>query len=218
MAVKFIAAIQTFSGLEGDTKPTTAAVGSLFYETDSGHTYRWDTSTWNLTFPSVDAQAHGAIITIDHLGHEVHHAHHFTATNAEVLASGSVSSILLETPGSAVATICMMVMLNSSGAGTLLFAEGEVGTVGTVITPQNNHRPTAGSSTMISLTNTAAPTVGTVLEYSVIGTSSPSSKLGGGREGQNEWILEHEMRYSLQFTSSAATNVAWNLFWVEELA
>ena len=218
MAVKFIAAIQTFSGLEGDTKPTTAAVGSLFYETDSGHSYRWDTSAWNLTFPSVDAKAHGAMITIDHLSHEVHHAHHFTATNAEVLASGSVSSILLETPSSGIATIQFAVAFESSGAGTLLLAEGEVGTVGTAITPQNNHRPTGGSSTMISLTNTAAPTVGTVLEYSVIGTSSPSSKLGGAREGKNPWILKYDTRYSLQFTSSAATNVAWNIFWVEELA
>ena len=219
MAVKKIAAIDRYSGLEADIKPTGATlVGSTFQETDTGNVFAWNGSTWISTFPSIDVHAHGALVTVSHLMHEVHEAHNFTGANAESMASGSVSSILFETPGSAVSTIHMLVNFGSTGAGTLIFAEGEVGTAGTLITPQNNHRPTGGSSDLITISNTAAATVGTVLEYAVIGTAAPPTKIGGQFEGGNEWILNHSTRYLLQFTSSAATSVSWGLSWIEEPA
>ena len=219
MAVKLITGIQNWVGLSTDTKPTTTTtIGSGFWETDLGHNWLYNGSSWVRAFPSIDVNAHGGLIMVSHFEHETHAGDMWSAANMETLASGSVSSILLETPGSAVASYHLIISLHSSAAGTLVFAEGEGGTVGTAITPQNNNRIIAGSSSLISLSNTTAGTVETVLAYVAIGAGSPAGKIGGDLNGANPWILEHEMRYSLQFTCSAATNVAWNLYFVEEEA
>ena len=214
MALKYIEGIQRWSGLSTDTKPGTAAVGSYLFETDSGKNYQWDGTTWNKIFPTIDQRSDGALVVVQRSQHEVREGDFWTGTYAETLATGSVSTILLETPGSAVSTIHMSILLETSAAGTAIFSEIPNATVGTVITPNNNSRIVAGSSGMISFTyDGAITTTGTILQNVAMGVL-------GGAMGNREadWLLQHSTRYLLKFTASAATNVAWNVFWVEEPA
>lgn len=46
MAVELITANKHFVGLAADTKPTDAAAGSTFFESDTGLTYIWYSSAW----------------------------------------------------------------------------------------------------------------------------------------------------------------------------
>lgn len=47
MAVTLITHINRYLGVSGDAKPTDAPAGSLFFETDKGHTYEFDgAATW----------------------------------------------------------------------------------------------------------------------------------------------------------------------------
>ena len=46
MTVQLVTTIQRWIGEEGDTKPTSAPVGSTFYELDTGQGWIWDGSYW----------------------------------------------------------------------------------------------------------------------------------------------------------------------------
>ena len=216
MAVKLITSISRYSGLAEDTKPTAGvAVGSTFFETDKGHSFIYDGTDWSFAFPSVDADSHGALIVTGHIEHEVHVGHLFTATFAETLASGSASVLMFVTPGTATTAIHFDGLLDSSAAGTVYLDEAPNTTVGTVVIAYNNNRKVGGSSDTAIYSNGAITSVGTVLEYGVVG-SGASKKVGGQLAGENERDLKYNTRYSLSFTCSAAANVAWNLFFVEE--
>ena len=217
MAVKLIIAIQRYSGLEADTKPTAGvAVGSTFWETDAGHSFLYDGTSWTHMFPSVDLDAHGAQVIVDHTEHAVHAGQLFSATFAETIGSGSASVLLFETPGSAVASIHFEGVLDTSAGGTLIFTEIPNATVGTTVIAYNNSRRIAGSSKTSVTSNGAVTTTGNILQHGVTGGGA-SNKIGGQIEGHNEWETDADARYLLQFTASAATNVAWNLFFIEEI-
>ncbi len=216
MAVKLINAIHRYSGLAADIKPTAGvAVGSTFWETDDGHTFFYDGANWTFTYPSVDVDAHGAQVIVDHTEHAVHIGKLFTATFAETLSSGSASVMLFETPGSAVVSVHFEGTLDTSASGTLIFTEIPNATVGTVVTAYNNSRAIGGSSDVSVTSNGAVTTTGNILQNSVTGGGA-SSKIGGQIAGHNEWETDADARYLLRFTASAATNVAWNLFFIEE--
>jgi len=156
------------------------------------------------------------MVTVTHLEHEMHEGHLFIAPYAETLSSGSASIILFETAASAVVTAHFLAILDSSAAGTLYFDEAPNATVGTAVFAQNANRIIAGSSETSITSNGAITSVGTVLEYGVTGGGA-SKKIGGEIEGSKR-ELEHSTRYSLSFTCSATTNVAWSLFFIEEPA
>ena len=216
MAVKYIAAIKIYSGLSTDSKPTTGVpVGSTFWETDEGHAYAYNGSAWSYIFPLVDIIT-GALVSVDELHHEIHDGEHFSATFAETIGSGSASVLLLETPGSAVAEIHFVADLESSAAGTLIFSETPNATVGTAVTAYNNKR-TSGTSALTTVTSSGAvTTTGTILGNMVVGAGGAGNKVGGESGARNEWILNNDARYLLQYTASAASNVAWNVLWYEE--
>lgn len=217
MAVKLITTIQRYSGLEADTKPTAGvAVGSTFRETDVGHNFFYDGTSWTHMAPSVDMDAHGAQVIVDHTEHAVHAGQLFSATFAEALSSGSASVMLFETPGSAVVSVHFEGVLETSAAGTLIFTEIPNATVGTIVIAYNNSRRIAGSSEVSVTSNGAVTTTGNILQHGVTGGGA-SMKIGGQIQGHNEWETDADARYLLQFTSSAATNVAWNLFFIEEV-
>ena len=217
MAVKLINAINRYSGLEADIKPTAGVVvGSTFWETDGGHAFFYDGTGWTHAFPSVDLDAHGAQVVVDHTEHAVHAGQLFSATFAESIGSGSASVMLFETPGSAVASIHFEGVVETSAGGTLIFTEIPNATVGTTVIAYNNSRRIAGSSKTSVTSNGAVTTTGNILQHGVTGGGA-SSKIGGQIAGHNEWETDANARYLLQFTSSAATNVAWNLFFIEEI-
>jgi len=216
MSVKLITSIHRYSGISTDTKPTAGvAVGSTFWETDIGANNEYDGSDWIQVFPQIDNILTGSLVTIDVLHHEVHEGEHYTATYAETLASGSASIILVETAASSVTDIHFIAVLDTSAGGTMLFSEAPGSTVGTTVVAYNNKRESTDTATMTVTRDAAVTTAGTILETGVLGGGA-SKKTGGASGSRNEWILNHETRYSLEFTSSAATNVAWNLLWYEE--
>ncbi len=216
MAVKLITTIQRYSGLEADTKPTAGvAVGSTFFETDSGANNQYDGSDWFQIFPQIDGSFTGGLINVDVIHNKVHRAEHFTATFAESIGSGSASVLLFETPGSATVTVHFLATVDTSAAGTLIFTKTPNTTVGTVVFAQNNNQDIGGSSEL-SITHTGAvTTTGTILENHAPGAGGAGSKVGGESGLRNEWVLNHDARYLLQFTCSAASNVAWNALWYE---
>ncbi len=218
MAVKLITTIHRYSGLEADTKPTAGvAVGSTFFETDSGANNQYDGSDWFQIFPQIDGSFTGALIEIDVIHNKVHKGVHYTATYAETIGSGSASILLFETPGSATATIHFLATVDTSASGTLIWTKIPNATVGTAVFAQNNNQDIGGSSEL-SITHTGAvTTTGTILENHAPGAGGASGKVGGESGLRNEWLLDHDARYLLQFTSSAASNVAWNALWYEIL-
>ena len=216
MAVKLITSIVRYAGLSSDTKPTTCAVGSTYYEEDHGHSFQYDGSSWVRAFPNIDQDAHGGLVVVSHLMHEMHAGHLFLAPYAEALTSGSASVILFETAASAVVTTHFMAVLDSSAAGSMYFSETPNATVGTAVYAQNTNRIIAGSNETSITSNGDITTVGTVLEYGIVG-SGAAKKVGGNLEGDKR-LLEHSTRYLLSFTCSANASVAWNLFFVEEPA
>ena len=72
----------------------------------------------------------------------------------------------------------------------------------------------ANTADMTVTQNGAVTTAGTVLHAGYLGGGA-GSKIGGETGLRNEWLLNHSTRYLLQFTCSAASIVAWNLFWYE---
>ena len=48
MAVVLISHPRSYTGLSADTKPASAAAGSVFFETDTGNTFISDGSAWSL--------------------------------------------------------------------------------------------------------------------------------------------------------------------------
>lgn len=216
MAVKFITAHDVYSGLSTDSKPTSKRVGSTFRETDTGKSYVYDGTSWNKDFPKTDGLYTGSLVEIDVVHDEVHRGDHWSATYSEGIGSGSSSIILFETPGSAVTDVHFIGVLAVSAAGSITFQEAPNTTAGTVITPYNNKREQTGSSGVIIITSNGAITsAGTILANEYVGGGS-NSKIGGETGLRNEWILEHSTRYVLEYVSSAASVVAWNLLWYEE--
>ena len=217
MAVILTGPAQRYLGLSDDVKPTTCAVGATIFTTDDGASYVWDSSDWVRAFPTVDGTISGGLTVLDIVHNEIHRAKHFTATHAETLASGSASVILLESPGSATATIHFIASISTSAGGTLIFSRIPNATVGTAVYANNNNLTIAGSSELSVTHNGAVTTAGSVLENGALGGVGPSFRVGGTEGLRNEWMLNHSSRYLLQFTSSAATNVAWKLMWYENI-
>ncbi len=214
MAVKFIAAIHNYSGLSTDSKPTSKPAGSTFRETDTGEMFAYDGTSWNVDFPVVDGFATGALIQMDVVHYEVHKGTHYSATYTEDLASGSASNILFETPGSATSNVHFLGVIDTEAAGSLQFSEAPNATVGTVVVGYNSRRMSANTPDMTVTQNGAVTSAGTVLHAGYLGGGA-GSKIGGETGLRNEWMLNHSTRYLLQFTCSAASVVAWNLFWYE---
>jgi hypothetical protein len=48
MTIQLVTTIQRFTGLSTDTKPSDCPIGSTFYETDTGDTYIFDSTNWNI--------------------------------------------------------------------------------------------------------------------------------------------------------------------------
>ena len=216
MAVKLINTINRYSGLSTDAKPTGGvAVGSTFFESDSGQNSQYDGSDWFAIFPLIDGGFSNGLVNVDVVHRRVPDGAHFTATHAETLASGSASILLIETPGSAVVASHFVASIDTSAAGTVIWSKIPNATVGTVITAYNNNLTIGGSSEVSVTQNGAVTTTGNILEHGVIGAAASGNKIGGKSGSRNEWVLDNDARYLLQFTASAATNVAWNAMWYE---
>lgn len=217
MAVKLVTSIQNFIGLHGDDKPTSCPAGSIFWEEDRNKTYKFNGTTWDRAFPQLDRIAHGGLLTVDVIHNEVHSDHLYSAPFVETLSSGSSSTILLETPGSAVATIHILATISATASGTLIFQKIPNATVGTVVASYN-HNLAVSTSAELSITHSGAViTVGTFLEGDSIGQGG-QAKIGGKSGLTDEWMLDHDARYLLQFVASAATTVNWNIIFYEEPA
>ena len=215
MAVKFIAAHHRYSGLSTDSKPTSKPVGSKFRETDTGKSFDYDGTTWNPAFPLIDGSVHGAQATMDIVHYEIHEGDHYTAPYKESIGSGSLSTILIETPASASTISHFVFVISTSAAGSLEFRKESDGTAGTAITPENNNQVLGGTANTTISHNGAATSAGTLLECAYLGGGA-SSKSGGAGGSRIEWELDQSAKYILEFVSSAASVVAWNLFWYEE--
>ncbi|GAG41827.1 unnamed protein product, partial [marine sediment metagenome] len=186
------------------------------WEEDRGKNYEYNGITWERIFPAIDRVAHGGLVIIDVIHNEVHSEHLWSAPFYETLASGSASVLLLETPGSATATIHFIASFSSSGAGVLIFTEAPNATVGTVVTSYNHYRPRYGTAELSVTHSGAVTTTGTIFEPIAIGTAAPPIRIGGASGLHDEWVLDHSARYLLQFVCSAASIVAWNPLWYEE--
>lgn len=54
--VSLVTTISRYQGLNADVKPTSAYVGSTFYEVDTGDWFVWDGDSWEAyTYPLLDA-------------------------------------------------------------------------------------------------------------------------------------------------------------------
>jgi hypothetical protein len=152
-----------------------------------------------------------AIDTVHERGHE---GLVFTATYAETIGSGSTSSVMITKP--AASDIHMTMSVESSGAGTWTWSTLPNATGGSTIV-SNNHK--ASSTTVDPMLGgiTSGPTVtsaGTILERHVIGsTGVGQSSSGGAGLVRNEWVMDETAatKHLIQFTASAATNIAYNI-------
>lgn len=83
MAVKIMTTIQTWIGVSGDSKPSSPAVGSTFYETDTRVQYKYDGSAWKQA--KVDGWTPSAELAV--------------GTNVVKASAGQLHGFLVETGG-----------------------------------------------------------------------------------------------------------------------
>lgn len=147
----------------------------------------------------------GGRVTIDCVHHEVHDGSHFTNFHAMTMDSVTAHTVTITAPASAVGFIHLVLEVESTAAGTWTFSESPESSAGSALTAYNNKRnDTATSGTTIK-GNVVWTSAGTVLEQHYIGANNPGSKLGGGANVRNEYILKPSTTYGIRFANTAAT-------------
>jgi len=160
---------------------------------------------------------HGARDTIDQVHHEIHEGKHYTAYIYDAdMSTGSSLSLLVTAPASGETHLAGLV--KSSGAGSFVWSEAPNASGGAAITPYNNNRQSSNSASTTVVSDPTITSAGTTLLQSDVGaTGTPQTRVGGEFAARQEWILDTDTAYLLEYTSAADSNKVTLIFeWYEE--
>ncbi|MCF7861162.1 hypothetical protein K9M79_02865 [Candidatus Woesearchaeota archaeon] len=153
--------------------------------------------------------------TINYEHHEIHSGSHYNYCDYDItpLGSGDTIEFILTTPDTTTWTHFSFQVFSSTGA-TIELYEGASGiTGGTAITPRNNNRNHADSSTITLLKD---PTAITSDGTRAAGFLAGANRDGGSIERDKENVLKQNTIYLLRITSLAASNnISWCAEWYE---
>lgn len=158
---------------------------------------------------------HKAPIGISWEHHLVHHEKMFSSSHNNTVNAGETVALHITTPASERTHIIFEIDVNN--AGTILFREGDTITGGSAVTADNMNRESSESYGGTVKKDATVSVAGTTLRTRIIGSSSPSTKIGGNSRQNTEWILKPSTTYTIIFTATNnATTCAINAEYYEE--
>jgi len=102
--------------------------------------------------------------------------------------------------------IHLVVETELTAAGNWVFSEAPEASAGSALTVYNNKRnSTTTSGTVIYAGAVVWTSAGTNIETHYIGANNPASKLGGGADTREEYILKPSTMYGVRVLNNAAT-------------
>lgn len=164
----------------------------------------------------IQDQVSGAPVFIDEVHHKIHAGAHWVASHTVSVGTATAVTVMLTTGATSDGIVHVVFDIEASNAITGTFNEAPGASGGTVITPRNSSRDTAGSSGVASVTHTVTyATGGTVLENYAIGGAN--ARVRGGAGARIEWVLGASKAYLWRFVAAnAGTTVDVNIYWYEE--
>jgi len=148
----------------------------------------------------------GGRTIIDWVHHEIHEGCHFTVSRTATMDTVTTNTVTITTPASAVGYIHMVAQIELTAAGSWTFNESPQATDGSAITAINNDRnSTTTSGSTIKAGAVVWTSAGTVIETHYVGANNPASKLGGGADTREEYILKPSTMYAVRVLNNAAT-------------
>ena len=142
---------------------------------------------------------------IDHAHHKIHNGDYYTASYSEVLADGSVGSLLVTVGAAKIPHLTFSI--SATGAGFASFSEAPNASGGTTVAVNNNNRSSGNTSDSGVTSDPTFVSAGTVFRSAQLGAQSPSFKNGGETESRVEWPLNIDTLYLLRFVASAAAAI-----------
>jgi hypothetical protein len=169
---------------------------------------------------TIDGSTH-AINVIDYAHHEVHAGSHFYVANYTTLGNDATLGFALTTSDTA-KYVHMSWEIESTQPTTFEIFEGAtIASAGTSVTPFNNNRNSATTSTVVlssgATVANAVPNYGTKIYGERFGyADTPSKGFGGSSESATEIILKRNTVYFFSIWSQAAGNrVSFDGHWYE---
>lgn len=174
------------------------------------------TGTTTRQVPRINPQTH-ALNTIDYAHHEIHSGSHFCVHINKDIPNGGTYNVAFTTPNTTKWCHMLFDVAVELEAEVILYEDITSYTGGSAITPINNDRNSATTSSITSFVYDTSATLGspTVLSTSVLGSGKNS---GGNSRNDSEFILKQNTKYYLLVTNQATgvaneTNI--NLDWYE---
>lgn len=203
MAVKREGAIQRFTCLDADSKPTSGVpIGSRLTVTDIGMEYIYDGSAWKAI----------RTIALPYTYSDTQRGNRFTATHWVSVGTGTAASMLITTPASATVAECHFTYTVTSSAQVKVeFGEDANASGGTALTEYNMDRKSTNTADVVTTHTATWVSSGSILSY------YEGTLFGGEAEAQEDYILDHSTIYIIYITAyGAATEVAINAYWTED--
>ena len=146
----------------------------------------------------------GNVLILEPTHGAIHDGVNFNATFAGTTSTSMNMMVTTGTAGSGYIHFTASVEANK--AFTFNFCEAPTATGGTAITSYNHLRSSAVTSPVTVTKNPTVTTIGTtILESHIVGATNPASKVGGGAEHKNEWLLKPSTKYLLNVVDATAT-------------
>lgn len=162
----------------------------------------------------VEVDPLGGLVIIPFEHHMIHEGNYFTISDysGDVAINSTTARWLIKTPDT-VKRIHLTTMFDSSGAATVeLYENPTVVANGVAMTPVNNDRNSAKTTTALVYRRPQTNGDGTLLEKRFMGANNNKTKLGGSARTAAEFILKQNEDYMLKYTPSGdnaivATNI-----------
>jgi len=148
----------------------------------------------------------GGRTTINKTNHEIHEGNYFTVCHTKAMDTVTAHTMTITAPASAVGYIHLVVGVDLTAAGNWVFSEAPEASAGSALTIFNNKRnSTTTSGTTIKAGAVVWTSAGTAIETHYIGANNPASRLGGGTDIREEYILSPSTTYGIRVLNNAAT-------------
>lgn len=140
----------------------------------------------------------GAQVVIGWRRNSAHHGRLFNINVSDTINTGETLALSITTPATNHTRLFFHV--DSNASGNFIFAEGDVISGGTPVTPVNFNRPCCNTYGGTVVKDATRDTPGTTLDTIIVGSAG---KYGSGENEGNDvpWILKASTTYTILFTA-----------------
>lgn len=221
------ATIFRYNGLSTDTKPTLAGGtrvpnGSVWRELDTRKVFFYNVGddAWYQFIPYVDASTLAAM-TIEYEHHEIHSGDHYFVEDVQDIAINAVYDLQWTTPNTTEWAHFDFELNCEAETEWYIYEGASIVNAGTAITPVNNNRNSAHTSTAtiagilnadLADANVDTPTgAATQIAHGIIG----AGRNGGVITRDKEIILKQNTIYCMRAIANAAGYINFLISWYE---